>query len=161
MAALRAPARCLPGLIYNCNRTRRIPMKHSRWLSPVPLAVLIGIGCGGGKPPEASAKTEQAPVAAAQVAQAPSGGNPTGSGVISGEVKFSGTPPKAQPVQMAADPVCQQAHPEPIYPEEVAVGPGGGLKNVLVYVKEGLQGSFPPAAQPAMLNQSGCWYMPH
>jgi len=131
-------------------------MNRSPWL--VPLAVLIGIGCGS-KPEEVSAKTEQVQPAA-QMAQAPAAPAATGGSSVKGTVKFTGTAPKGQPVQMAADPVCQQAHPAPVYSEEVVVGEGGALKNVLVYVKE-VPGSFPPASQPVVLDQSGCWYSPH
>ena len=38
----------------------------------------------------------------------------------------------------------------------------GTLKNVFVYVQEGLEGkTFPTPAAPVTLDQKGCWYAPH
>jgi hypothetical protein len=76
-------------------------------------------------------------------------------------VRFVGTPPKQDAVQMSADPVCQQQHTTPVVSEEVVVGLDGGLKNVFVYVKEGVSGSFPPPTTPVTVDQVGCWYRPH
>ena len=45
--------------------------------------------------------------------------------------------------------------------EYYAVGDSGGLGNVFVYVKEGLQGSFPPDSSTIILDQNGCRYTPH
>ncbi len=61
---------------------------------------------------------------------------------------------------MDADPTCQQ-HPEAVYTEQVVVGAAGGLNNVFVYLKEGVQGTFPPPTAAAVLDQSGCRYRPH
>jgi hypothetical protein len=61
---------------------------------------------------------------------------------------------------MGADPYCQSQHAAgPVPDEDVVVGAGGELANVLVYVKD-IQGSFPPPA-PALLDQVGCKYIPH
>jgi plastocyanin len=46
--------------------------------------------------------------------------------------------------------------------EFVVIGDGGGLKNVFVYVKEGLEGQmFDIPTEAATLEQVGCLYTPH
>ena len=140
-------------------------MTQSQRLSPAVLAVALALGCGGGKPQDASATTQShaqtdrpIQLAEATPVAAPSA---AGSASIKGTVKFEGTAPTAEKVKMDADPVCQQQHTSPVYAEDVVVNSNGTLKNVLVYVKEGVKGAFPAPATPVTLNQSGCWYMPH
>ena len=141
-------------------------MNRSPLISPALLAILVAIGCGGGKPQDASATTEgQAQSAAATqgAQQPPAAAQPlaTGSASIQGTVHLSGTAPAPQKVRMDADPMCQQQHPSPVYTEDVVADASGGLKNVFVYVKEGAKGPFPAPTQPVTLNQQGCWYTPH
>ncbi len=81
-------------------------------------------------------------------------------GTIAGQVQFAGTPPARAPVKMSADPTCQQKHAEPVLSEDVIVNDNGTLRNVFVYVKEGLAGSFPPSTTPVVLDQDGCRYRP-
>ena len=65
---------------------------------------------------------------------------------------------KMKPLDMTADPGCP---PTPQTAEVVVVN-GGKLANVFVYVKEGLpQGSFAVPAEPVVLDQKGCRYIPH
>jgi plastocyanin len=40
------------------------------------------------------------------------------------------------------------------------VGAGGGLKNVVVHVAEGLSDKYGPMAQDAIMDQQGCMYRP-
>ncbi len=50
----------------------------------------------------------------------------------------------------------------PTLSEVVLVGPGNGLQNVFVYVKEGLgDRTFTAPTTPVVLDQRGCKYMPH
>ena len=44
--------------------------------------------------------------------------------------------------------------------EDVVVGPGGELANVIVFVKD-VPGNYPPPSTPAVLDQNGCKYIPH
>jgi plastocyanin len=74
-------------------------------------------------------------------------------------VKFEGTPAQTATLQMGADPYCQSQHKAPVKDEEVVVGPGGELANVLVYVENAPAG--PPNTTPAVLDQRGCQYYPH
>jgi plastocyanin len=61
---------------------------------------------------------------------------------------------------MDSDPKCI---PEPGAASEVlVVGPGKGVKNVFVYVKDGLGArTYAVPATPVMLEQRGCRYVPH
>ncbi|MBI1992161.1 MAG: hypothetical protein HYS71_02850 [Candidatus Omnitrophica bacterium] len=141
-------------------------MTRSRLLSTVGV-IVVAIGCGSGKPQSASAKTESAspvesarPVQLAQAQTASHAASTQGSAVVQGTVRLIGAAPQRSLVKMSADPVCQQQHAEPFYSEETVVDEQGGLKNVFVYVKQGLTGAFPAPAEPVALDQSGCWYRP-
>lgn len=104
-----------------------------------------------------------------------SAGRPTGGGAakrlsassdstgkIQGKVNFEGTKPKLDRIDLElADPVCVAAHSEPIYEEDGAVNSDGTLPNVFLYIKDGLKEKLPPPAEPAVLDQKGCIYMPH
>ncbi|MBM4243896.1 MAG: hypothetical protein FJ148_08795 [Deltaproteobacteria bacterium] len=81
-------------------------------------------------------------------------------GKITGKVTFSGTPAAAAKLKMDADPVCAAAHPGGAPAEDIVVGDGGAMQNVFVYVKEGVTGNFPAKAEPAVIDQKGCLYMP-
>lgn len=88
--------------------------------------------------------------------------DPATAGTINGTIKFTGTAPKAQKISMSADAYCMKQHAGTVSSEEVVVNPNKTLKNVYVYVKSGLGDiKFPPAAQPAVLDQKGCMYTPH
>jgi len=85
------------------------------------------------------------------------------AGDITGKVTFQGTPPKMARIMLNADPVCAREHAkEPMLSEEVVVNKNGTLRNVLVYVKEGLGNRhFEAPAQKLVFNQKGCRYEPH
>ena len=85
------------------------------------------------------------------------------AGSITGKINFTGTAPEEPAIDMAADPVCAGQHPEPIKTEEVIVNADNTLKNVFVYVKEGLPAgqTYPAPATPVTLDQKGCHYSPH
>ena len=149
-------------------------MKRASWISPLLMAVVVAVGCGAGKSPEASATTDQATestrTSPVQLAQTPAASPPVaqatsqhagGSASIRGTVRLAGTAPKREPIPMSADPVCQQQHPTPVLSGEAVVSPEGGLQYVFVYVKEGVTGSFPAPTTPVTLDQTGCWYHPH
>jgi plastocyanin len=84
------------------------------------------------------------------------------AGDVTGKVSFDGTAPKAPRLMMNADPVCVKAHKTPVTGEEVVVNGNGTLKNVLVYVKDGLGSrKFDPPASKLIFDQKGCQYTPH
>ena len=87
-----------------------------------------------------------------------------GTASVTGTVKFAGKKPRMRPVDMAgADEKCAELHggkrPKP---ETVVVNENGMLQNVFVWVKTGVEGwSFPLPEGDALLDQKGCWYLPH
>jgi plastocyanin len=84
------------------------------------------------------------------------------AGDVTGKVSFSGNAPKPARIMMNADPVCVKQHKTPVVGEEVVVNTNGTLKNVLVYVKEGLGSrKFDPPAGKLEFDQKGCQYSPH
>ena len=126
---------------------RRVPSR----LALILFAAVAVVACGSPAQPEGGAPASTAP------APAPT---PIGASTISGTIKLEGTPPEARVIRMSSDPLCM---PEgPTVSEVVLVGPGNGLQNVFVYVKDGLgDRTFPAPQTPVVLDQRGCKYMPH
>jgi plastocyanin len=62
-----------------------------------------------------------------------------------------------KPLKREADPFCGKI---PMKDEEVIVGAGGGLKNVLVRLTKGVTGSYPPPEKRALIDQTECMYRP-
>jgi hypothetical protein len=87
----------------------------------------------------------------------------TASAQITGTVKLDGQAPEPQQINMAANPQCAAAHPNPVLEESIVAGDNGELANVVVNVKapEGkqLKGELPK--DPIVLDQKGCQYVPH
>lgn len=80
---------------------------------------------------------------------------------LTGKVAFQGTAPAAQTIKADADPRCKLMHPNGITADDVIVNPNGTLKNVFVYVKEGLAGkSFEAPKTSVVFDQKGCQYNP-
>lgn len=127
--------------------------------------VLAFSACGGKKEEEEEAPPQQAATTAASApaatSAAPAAAPAAGSGTITGKVTFAGTPPAKEQIKMDADAYCKSAHAEPVYTQDVVVNSNGTLQWVLVYVKEGVTGSYPPPATAVTLDQRGCQYHPH
>lgn len=87
----------------------------------------------------------------------------TTAATIAGKIKFSGAASKAKMIQVTSDAYCTKQHAGgQIASEEVVVNSNKTLKNVLVYVKKGLEGKkFATIKEAAVINQHGCWYEPH
>lgn len=84
------------------------------------------------------------------------------AGDVTGKVAFKGKAPEMPRIRMDADRFCRTTHKTPVVSEEVVVNKNGTLKNVLVYVKEGLGGrKFDPPTTKAVFDQEGCTYHPH
>ena len=121
-------------------------MKRALKFGSLGLMVLVLVAAGN-KPQEAAA------VKPAEAA-------PAGGAALSGSVSVTGNVPTPQKIKMAADPACAQAHPDAVMAREI-VANNGKLQYALVYIKEGLSGSFPAPAEPVVINQTGCMYEPH
>ena len=119
-------------------------------------AVLAVAACGGERPSPASST----PQAGTSATAAPTD-TADGPGVITGATLFVGTAPRPRDVPMDADPLCK---PEPgaTTSERLLVGAGNGLRNVFVYVKDGLGArTYAVPTTPVTLDQKGCRYVPH
>ncbi len=127
-------------------------MQHrTMWAFASALVLMVAVACGGGGA-EMPAETAAPPAAAI---------DPATAGNIAGSIMLEGMPPAAENIRMNADPVCvrESSSSETEY---YVVGDSGGLGNVFVYVKEGLEGrSFPTPTETVVINQDGCRYLPH
>ena len=130
------------------------PMVTRLLRSSCVLILLMAVSaCGGGD----SVADSTAPGAGQP--QAPTD-TANGPGVIVGTVTFDGEPPAPRPLPMDSDPQCVQESGATF--EQLVVGPGNGLQNVFVYVKEGLgERRYAPPTEPVHLDQQGCRYIPH
>ena len=81
--------------------------------------------------------------------------------VLTIKAPFEGTAPVSEKIKADADPKCKMAHPDGIASDEVVVNSNGTLKNVFVYVKDGLAGKTFEAPKTAVeFDQKGCQYNP-
>jgi plastocyanin len=130
-------------------------------------ALSLVVACGGGKEvshaeEEGEDDEEVTETAAGDTAAAPVAAAPAASAdaaTVLGLVKFEGGPPTLPNLAMGADPYCQSQHRTPVKSEEVVLGPGGELANVLVFVKNAP--NAPRPTTPAVIDQQGCQYRPH
>ncbi len=90
--------------------------------------------------------------------------NAAGDGKITGTVKLDGTAPHMRGIDMSKDPYCVKQHASaPAQMQNVVVGTGGGLENVVLYISEGLPATLQnevPSEVP-VFDQKGCMYIPH
>jgi plastocyanin len=117
--------------------------------------VLALAACGGG----GDATTDQADAPSAD-ADAPAAVAVTDPGTINGVINFTGTAPANAPIDMSEEPACAEKHTGGVT-QQTVIANDGRLKNVFVYVKEGLTGTHAPASEPVRIDQDGCVYTPH
>lgn len=79
---------------------------------------------------------------------------------VSGKAAFQGTAPAPEAIKMEADASCKAMHAEGVTADDTIINANGTLKNVFVYVKEGLSGKFEAPKTPVTLDQKGCMYTP-
>ncbi|MCP5464168.1 MAG: carboxypeptidase regulatory-like domain-containing protein [Deltaproteobacteria bacterium] len=84
-------------------------------------------------------------------------------GTVSGTIKYDGQVPPMKTIKMSADAKCEAKHTEPVTAEALVLGEGNTLANIFVRVKSGLpEGkTYETPAEPTVLNQLGCMYVPH
>jgi hypothetical protein len=127
------------------------------WLLPLSLAISLA-GCGGGN----KTSTEESAAPAAPAAAPTAAIDPNTVGEVTGTATFDGTAPAKQRIRMDAVPACTEVNKEPVFTEEVVVNDNKTLRNVFVYVKDGLGSqTFPVPSEPVLIDQKGCWYHPH
>ena len=83
------------------------------------------------------------------------------AGTVTGKINFTGTAPQNEQISMGADPTCASLHSDPVFAETVLANPNNTLKNVFVYVKEGLQTKPAAPSAAVTIDQKGCQYTPH
>lgn len=125
-------------------------------LAPIALS-LLSLSFGACTKKEEPAPLPPPPATPGAPAGAANLGVNPGVNPIKGTVKLSGAAPEMKMLKREADPFCGRV---PLKDEEVVVGAGGGLKNVLVRLTKGVTGSYPPPATPALVDQSDCMYRP-
>jgi hypothetical protein len=134
------------------------------------LAAVFAAGCGGKDDDDedrpkssraAGASKEGAAAPAASAASAGPAAGATGSASITGKIVFEGAVPAAEKFKMSADAFCAKSHPGDVSREDIAIGKDKGLANVFVYVKSGINGTYPAPAAAATIDQRGCTYHPH
>lgn len=80
---------------------------------------------------------------------------------VTGKIAFDGVAPVAAMIKADADPRCKALHPTGITPDQVIVNSNGTLKNVFIYVKDGLAGQkFEAPKESVKFDQLGCQYNP-
>jgi plastocyanin len=113
---------------------------------------LLLSACGSGSQPEAESTANLPP---AHV-------DPASAGAISGRILFKGEAPIMPVIDMSSNPQCERQHHTPQKAETVVVNANGTLRNVFVWIKNGLAPArWPGPAQAARLDQNGCVYQPH
>jgi plastocyanin len=120
------------------------------WVSAL---MILGSGCQKASGPGGSAPPTTPSATYAQI-------DLNTSGTITGTVKFAKKAPPRIEIDMAQDPACSLSA-DPNFSEQYIVK-DGRLRNVFVYVKDGLGNKIYPApSTPVQLDQKGCRYIPH
>jgi plastocyanin len=87
---------------------------------------------------------------------------PPNGGTIGGKVTLSGAPPKSKPLDLSKEPDCVKMHASnPLYSENVVVGPGNSLRNVVVYISAGANDNYEGSNAQGLFDQQGCHYTTH
>ena len=84
------------------------------------------------------------------------------AGTISGRVLFTGAAPAMPEIDFSSNQQCERQHHKPWKAETVVVNANRTLRNVFVWIKDGLpRARWTPPAESAKLDQNGCVYEPH
>ena len=89
-------------------------------------------------------------------------GQAAAAGTVTGTVTYDGKVPTLKPLDVAAEPMCAKKHAT-IPNEMLVLGAGNTMANVMVRVVGGLPAgkTYPPPAEPLVMDQQGCQYVPH
>lgn len=112
----------------------------------------------GGQAPVSKTDTNNPSEAAPASKPAPI--DPATTGEIKGIVKFTGTAPPREKINITSE--CSKPGHTSVEKEELIVNSNGTLKNVFVSITQGLEGrSFEAPTDSVVLDQVGCVYTPH
>jgi hypothetical protein len=120
-------------------------------------STLVVQGCKKDEPPKEPVVVAQGAAAEKLLIPTPAAAPPSGTASIAGKVTLTGTPPEMPLTKRDADPYCART---PMKDEEVVVGAGGALKNVIVRITKGITGNYEPPMTSVTLDQSQCMYRP-
>ena len=124
----------------------------TRTLTPA-VVLAVAASCGGGDAP-AGGGGDGAAAPAEMPFDVATAGN------VSGSVIFEGTAPPPEVLDMASEADCAAQYTGDPSVSWVDTS-GGGLADVFVYVREGLEGmNFPVASSEVVIDQQGCMYRP-
>ena len=82
-------------------------------------------------------------------------------GSITGTITFEGKAPKMKPLKVDADPICVANSETAPKKEWLILDENKGVKNMLVFITEGLNIDYSPPEEPVVIDQKGCIYSPH
>jgi hypothetical protein len=84
------------------------------------------------------------------------------AGNITGKVTLKGTPPPEKEISQVKDDVnCGKLHTEPVKTRFFVVGAGGELADTVVMLKGITSKSTGASAEPLLVDQKGCEYIPY
>ncbi len=126
--------------------------KRLVYFSLIVLAVQLNAGCGQ------KSATEPAP--SLEVSKPTF--DPATAATLRGKALFEGIAPPPKAIPIKGNPECAVLHADGTVLSEELVVHEGGLQNVFVYIKEGLEGqTFEPPAAPVTIANRECMYAPH
>jgi plastocyanin len=134
-----------------------------KFYDPFRLVALAGaaaflMACGGGDAGDA-ASDEGGMDADADAAPAI---DPATTGSVAGTITYTGPEPEPVMIDMSEEPTCAEKHDSQPMRTPILVSDAGALRNVFVYIKEGLPDrDWGAPGEAAELDQEGCEYMPH
>ncbi len=80
---------------------------------------------------------------------------------IGGKVTVEGVTVMTKTINMASEPGCAKMYSTPPKSEDLVVGQGNVLENVVVYISAGAPDESSTPSQPVQLVQKGCRFAPH
>ena len=86
-------------------------------------------------------------------------GRISGTVALAGEVSFEGALPAPTPVDFGGDAYCTDQHPGGLSRQAVRTGEGGGLRDVIVYLRQAPTGTSGQRGE-VILDQTKCEYAP-
>jgi plastocyanin len=143
---------------------KRSMMRSKNRTGGLALAALLAAaaGCGGGDTRNRAAirgRDTTASVGGGGQATATKKIDPATAGTIAGVVKWDGTKPKREEIDVSGNPDCAKAVKETVYKENLVVNDDGTVCNVFVSIDT--NDVYDPPTEPFVVDQSGCRYVPH
>src|SRR5882762_1052976 len=80
---------------------------------------------------------------------------------IGGKVTVEGVTVMTKTINMASEPGCAKMYSTPPKSEDLVVGQGNVLENVVMYISAGAPDESSTPSQPVQLVQKGCRFAPH